>query len=82
MFRFYDGYHFWGMHLIWWVIWLLFIAWIFMSFTRYGRKRDKDTSYDILRKRFAKGEITRRQYLESKKVLEEKFQKIIEENKV
>lgn len=82
MFRFYDGYHFWGMHLIWWVIWLVFIAWIFLMFTRYGRERDKDTSYDILRQRFAKGEITREQYEQDKKVLEEDFRKIYDENKL
>ncbi len=81
MFHFYDGYHFWGMHLIWWIIWLLFIVWIFMTLTRYGRERDRDTSYDILRKRFAKGEITREQYELDKKVLEEDFRKIYEENK-
>lgn len=82
MFQFYDGYHFWGMHLIWWVIWLLFITWVFLTFTRYGREKDQDSSYDILRQRFAKGEITREQYLEDKKVLEEDFQKIFEENNI
>ena len=25
MFHFYDGYHFIGMHLLWWVFWLAFI---------------------------------------------------------
>ena len=80
MFHFYDGYHFWGMHLIWWIIWLLFVAWIFMRFVHYGRERDQDSSYDILRKRFAKGEINKQQYEEDKKVLEEKFRKVIEEN--
>ena len=24
----YDG-HFGGMHLIWWIIWIIFLAWIF-----------------------------------------------------
>ncbi len=27
MFHFYDGYHFWGMHLVWWLFWFAFI-WI------------------------------------------------------
>lgn len=81
MFRFYDGYHFWGMHAIWWIIWLLFIAWVLFTFTRYGREKDRDSSYDILRQRFAKGEITKEQYEEAKKVLEEDFQKIRRENK-
>ena len=52
-----------------------------MRFVRYGRERDRDTSYDILRKRFAKGEITWEQYEQDKKILEEDFRKIYEENK-
>jgi len=79
MFRFYDGYHFWGMHIIWWFIWILFIIWIFA--TPWGYQRTRDTSYDILRKRFASGEITKEEYQEAKKVLEADFQKISRENK-
>lgn len=81
MFRFYDGYHFWGMHLIWWIIWLFFVIWLFLTLARYGREKDEDSSYDILRKRFAKGEISREQYLEDKNAPEEDFRKIYEENK-
>jgi putative membrane protein len=33
MFHFYDGYHFLGMHLLWWVFWILFIVLVFGSFT-------------------------------------------------
>lgn len=79
MFRFYDGYHFWGMHIIWWIIWILFIIWIFA--TPWGYRPAGDTSYDILRKRFASGEITKEEYLDAKKVLEEDFLKIVKENK-
>ncbi|MDQ2864138.1 MAG: SHOCT domain-containing protein, partial [Bacteroidota bacterium] len=28
---FYDGYHFFGMHLVWWFIWMIFIFWIFAT---------------------------------------------------
>lgn len=74
---YYEGY--WGMNFIWWIIWILFIAWIF--FTPRGFYKHRDTSYDILRRRYASGEITREEYLEAKQVLEEKFHKIKEENK-
>jgi hypothetical protein len=29
MFHFYDGYHFIGMHLLWWVFWLAFLSIVF-----------------------------------------------------
>lgn len=78
MFRFYNGYYFGGMHIIWWIIWILFIIWIFA--TPWGYRPTRDNSYDILRKRFAAGEITKEQYMEAKSVLEDKFQKISKEN--
>ncbi|MEO8086537.1 MAG: SHOCT domain-containing protein, partial [Bacteroidota bacterium] len=28
---FYEGYHFWGMHLTWWFIWLVLLFWIFAT---------------------------------------------------
>ena len=73
---YYNG--FWGMNFIWWIIWILFIIWIFA--TPWGLYRTRDTSYDILRKRFASGEITKEEYLEAKSVLEDKFKRITTEN--
>lgn len=72
-------YNYWGMNFVWWIIWILFIIWIFV--TPWGYPRTRDTSYDILRKRFAAGEITKEEYQESKKTLEEDFQKIAKENR-
>lgn len=72
-------YYFYGMNFIWWFLWILFLIWIFA--TPWGYRRARDTSYDILRKRFAAGEITKEEYLEAKKVLEQDFQKIVRENK-
>lgn len=69
----YNGYGFWGMHIIWWFIWMLFIFWIF--FTPWyipGNRRYKDSPLDILKRRFASGEITKEQYLEHKELLEKK----------
>lgn len=76
---YYHG--FWGMNFLWWIIWILFIAWIFFTPWGRGRFRDRDTSYDILRKRFASGEITKEEYEEKKKVLEQDFRKFTEENR-
>jgi putative membrane protein len=73
---YYHG--FWGMNFIWWIVWILFLIWIFA--TPWGYRHTRDTSYDILRKRFASGEITKEEYLEAKSVLEEKFHKIAKDN--
>ncbi len=70
---------FWGMNFIWWFIWIIFLIWIFA--TPWSYRRTKDNSYDILRKRYAAGEITKEEYQEAKAVLEDKFTKIAEENK-
>ncbi|MFD0863939.1 SHOCT domain-containing protein [Sungkyunkwania multivorans] len=65
----YDG-HFGGMHLIWWIIWLIFIVWIFLIPTDIPyQKTKKEDPLDILKKRFAEGFITKEEYEESKKIL-------------
>ncbi len=68
---YYNG--FWGMNFIWWIIWILFLIWIFA--TPWGFQRTRDTSYDIHRKRFASGEITKEEYEEKKAILEKDFNK-------
>lgn len=73
---FYDGYHFWGMHLIWWIFWLIFIVAILKLFEPVSKNKvKKETPLEILQKRFASGQITREEYLESRKILEEDSQK-------
>ena len=67
----YYSYNFWGMNFIWWIIWMGLLFWIF--FTPYsvpGEKRKKDSPLDILKKRFASGEITKEEYQEHKKILD------------
>lgn len=66
----YEGYHFWGMHLIWWVIWVGFIFWIFATpYDIPGQMKKKDSSLDILQKRFASRQINKDEYQEQKKIL-------------
>lgn len=65
-----EGYHFGGMHFIWWFIWVLLLIWIF--FTPYsipGQRAKKDTPLDIIKKRLASGEISNEEYQEKKKIL-------------
>lgn len=66
----YDG-HFGGMHLIWWILWLIFIFWIFaIPYDIPGQRKKKETPLDILKKRYAAGEINKTEYEEMKKILE------------
>ncbi len=67
----YEGYHFWGMHLLWWIVWFVILIWIF-AIPSYipGQRAKKDTPLNLLKKRFTLGEINKDEYLEKKKLLE------------
>ena len=67
--HFYDG-HFGGMHLIWWVIWIVALVWVFfLPYDVPFQRTKKENPIDILKKRFAKGELTKAEFEESKKLL-------------
>ena len=73
---FYDGYHLGGMHLIWWFLWFVFLFWVFLTpypIPFQGRK--KNSALDILQKRFASGQISKEEYHEHKKILENNLEK-------
>lgn len=68
--HYFEG-HWGGMHIIWWIIWLALLIWIF--FIPYDipyQKSNNEDPLQILKKRFAKGEITKEEYEDSKKTLE------------
>ncbi len=69
----YETYHFWGMHFLWWFIWASFIFWVFATpYNIPGQRLKKDTPLDMLKKRFALGEIGKEEYLEKKNAIENK----------
>lgn len=64
--NYYEG-SFGGMHLIWWILWFLFIAWIFFIPADIPyQKSKKESPLDILKKRFAQGEISKEEFNEAK----------------
>lgn len=66
----YSNYYY-GMDIIWWIVWLALLFWIFaIPYDIPGQRRRKDTPLDILKKRLAVGEITSEEYLEKKKILQ------------
>lgn len=67
----YDGHHLWGMHWFWWILWVIFIFWVFATpYDIPGQRKKKDSPLDILKKRFASGEINKEEYEEKKRILE------------
>ena len=69
---FYEGYHIWGMHLVWWIIWILLLFWIFaIPYPIPGQRSRKLNAFETLQKRFAEGQINREEFKESKKLLEQ-----------
>lgn len=64
-----DGF-FWGMHLIWWAIWLVALGWIFFGRSDWPYpEEEEDDTLVTLKRRFAKGEINKQEYEESKQLL-------------
>lgn len=58
---------YWGMHLIWWVLWGLFLFWIFaLPYNIPGQRLKKTSPLDILKQRLATGEINKEDYLAMK----------------
>ena len=67
---FYNS-NYWGMNLVWWFVWIMLLFWIFaVPYDIPGQRNRKDSPLDILRKRFASGEISTDEYQEKKKILE------------
>ena len=66
----FDG-HFMGGGFMW-IVWILIIAGIFFLFQNAikGRSTDKETPMDILKKRYARGEIDDEEFKQRHKELE------------
>jgi len=63
-------YHFFGMDLIWWIVWSIIIILFFFFFTPVLKKDAKTTPLDILQRRFSNGKISVDEYERRKKILE------------
>ena len=62
--------YYWGMNMIWWIIWLILIFWIFaIPYDIPRQRRRKDSALEILKKRFASGQMTKEEFLTQKEIL-------------
>jgi len=68
----YNGNNYWGMDVIWWIIWIGLLVWIFaIPYRIPGQRGIRETPFDILQKRLASGDITTEEYQEKKRILKE-----------
>lgn len=67
----YAGYHFLGMHLGWWLFWSIVLFWVFaMPYNIPGQRGKANAPLDILKKRYALGQIETDEYLQKKENLD------------
>ncbi|MDB5110528.1 MAG: hypothetical protein JWR67_1642 [Mucilaginibacter sp.] len=65
--------YYWGMNWIWWIMWIFLLIWIFaIPYKIPGQRHQKEDALDILKKRFASGEINQKEYEERKAIIEKK----------
>ena len=71
----YNNYY-WGMNVVWWIIWIILMFWIFaIPYKIPGQRRSRDTAFDILQKRYAQGNISEAEYYDKKRIMEEELKK-------
>lgn len=68
--HFSDGGWFFGMHLFWWLFWIVLIAALFTQFKPMPRGKLRETPLQILQRRYAAGEIGDEEYEARKAKLE------------
>lgn len=65
----YNDYYL-GMSAIWWMIWLVLLFWIFvLPYDIPGQRKRKETPLDLLKKRFAAGQMTKEEFQSQKELL-------------
>ena len=65
----YNDYYL-GMSAIWWIIWLILLFWIFaVPYDIPGQRSRKDSPLEILKKRFANGQMTKEEFEAQKDIL-------------
>ncbi len=65
-----TGFGFLGMHLFWWLFWIVAIGMLFSPITPVSVGRHRETPLEVLQRRYAAGEISTAEYEERKTKLE------------
>lgn len=64
----YDGWGFFGMHALWWLFWIVVIG-AAAVFLFQSSAPGRETPLELLRRRYAAGEISKEEYEERKRTL-------------
>jgi len=69
---FHPEWSFIGMHLFWWLFWLVLFVLLFATVTPVPKKdlKTRERALDILRRRYAAGQLSTEEYERRKAVLE------------
>ena len=66
------GHNFIGMHWIWWIILIGITLLLVFNVIPYGSSRDlNEDALEVLKKRFARGEIEKEEFEERKRIIKE-----------
>jgi putative membrane protein len=66
----YENNYYWGMNSTWWLVWVILLFWIFVvPYDIPFQRRRKDSPLDVLKKRFADGQMTKEEYQAQKDIL-------------
>jgi len=76
----YWGNHFWGMHLFWWIFWVVLVAALVYWLVPTERTRP-DSAVEVLRRSYAAGEIGEEDYRRRLAVLGEGGQRSLPADK-
>ena len=56
---------------VWWIFWIFLLVWIFATLGIFQvKRRNRETPIELLKKRFTRGEITKKEFVEMKKRIE------------
>jgi putative membrane protein len=70
MINLYETYYY-GMNLLWWFGWFMLLFWIFaVPYDIPGQRNQRNTPVDILRKRLESNAITKAEYDEKVRIIE------------
>ena len=68
----YGEWTFWGMHFFWWIFWVMALITLF-SPNIPTRVRKAETYFDLLKRRYANGEIDSKEYEKCKEKLKQEI---------
>jgi putative membrane protein len=63
-------YHYWGMHVFWWIFWIVVVSALLFTGWPRSRMTERDRAIDALRTRYASGEIDEAEYRARLEVLQ------------